>query len=189
MKTLGHFLTLLISSSLLMSSVLLAEDSAEENFGRLFTTPSERQNLDLAREQGRLFKKPSETVDMASTDGQSLKKPAPVKMSGIILRADGKAQVWVSGQPLYSTLKQLNTDKNNSSHLRIPLSGKSISLKPGQVLANGKAKESYYFVTQSSSASSQVAVEPLVQSSSSVSSVSSSSVSSQAGGNAQVKTP
>ncbi len=111
-----------------------------------------------------------------------------MKLSGIILRADGKSQVWVSGQPLYSSLKQLNANKNNSSDLRIPLSGKLISLKPGQVIENGKAKEAYYVVTQSSM-SSQAVVEPKVVNSSSVSSVASSSVSSQAGGNAQIKTP
>lgn len=177
---------------LLMPSTLVAKDISEENFNRLFTTPAERARLDLARTQGKLFKKSVDASDSVSVEGQSNNKPSPLKVSGIILRADGKAQVWVSGQPLYASLKQLNSDKNNSSDLRIPLSGKSISLKPGQVLANGKAKEAYYFVTQSSVAS-QSAVETPRMSSSSVSSAvpsnTSSSVSSLGNKNDQIKAP
>jgi hypothetical protein len=181
MKTLGCLLL-----SLWVSPTILAKDSYEENFNRFFTTPTERKNLDLMREQGRLFNKSTDNPDATSSGGRPIKQVSPVKFSGIILRADGKSQVWVSGQPLYSSLKQLDTDKNNSSSLRVPIAGKSISLKPGQIIFNGKAKESYYFVTQSS-ASSQAVVEPKVANSSSISSVASSSVASQAGVNAQIK--
>ncbi len=45
-----------------LSSHILAKDYLEEDFNRLFTTAIERKNLDLAREQGRLFKKISKKV-------------------------------------------------------------------------------------------------------------------------------
>jgi hypothetical protein len=174
---------------LILSSNILANESFEEDFNRLFTTATERKKLDLAREQGRLFKKSSITeIDSTHTENQPVTKSSPMKVSGIILRADGKAQVWISGQPLYRSLKQLNADKKVSSDLRVPLSGKSISLKPGQVLLNGKAKESYYFVTRSS-VSSQAIIETRPTTSSSSLSAASSSVSSQADENAQTKKP
>lgn len=169
---------------------LMADEVDNENFDRLFTSHAERKNLDKLRKQGLLYKKPvSDVID----ENKPTVEKRELKVSGIILRADGKAQVWLSGQPLYSTLKELNASKETSANLRIPLEGKSIALKPGQVLSNGKAKEAYYFVTHSS-VSSQALLEPQAQSvvSSSIVSVSStasSSVSSQGDHHAQTKTP
>jgi hypothetical protein len=171
-----------------------AGNGDKENFDRLFTSQSERQKLDNLRKQGLLYKKP---VSDAIDENKPVAKRHELKVSGIVLRADGKAQVWVSGEPLYSSLKKLNATKNTSADLRIPLEGKSISLKPGQVLENGKAREAYYFVTHSS-VSSQALAEPQPQpqpqsvmssSIASVSSVASSSVSSQGGNHAQTKSP
>jgi hypothetical protein len=163
-----------------------------ENFDRLFTSQSERQKLDSLRKQGLLYKKPvSDAID--ENENKPVAKLHELKVSGIVLRADGKAQVWVSGEPLYASLKKLNTTKNTSADLRVPLEGKSILLKPGQVLENGKAKEAYYFVTHSS-VSSQALMESQPQSAVSssvvsVSSVASSSVSSQGGNHVQTKLP
>jgi hypothetical protein len=169
---------------------IYAGDGDKENFDRLFTSQSERQKLDNLRKEGLLYKKP---VSDAIDENKPVAKRHELKVSGIVLRADGKAQVWMSGEPLYSSLKKLNTTKNTSADLRVPLEGKSISLKPGQVLENGKAKEAYYFVTHSSAAS-QALAEPQVQSVvsssiASVSSIASSSVASQGGNHVQTKLP
>jgi len=187
---------LIILMGLLMPITLVAQDKPEENFNRLFTTSAERARLDLARKQGKLFTKSVDASDSVSIEGQSHNKPSPLKVSGIIMRADGKAQVWISGKPLYLSLKQLNADKNSSSDLLVPLSGKTISLKPGQVLSNGKAKEAYYFVTRSSSSSqvsvaSQSLAESVIQAVNNTSAVSasSSSASSRAGEHVKTKTP
>jgi hypothetical protein len=172
---------------LFISTSLLANEVDQENFDRLFTSHNERQKLDKLRQQGLLYKKSiSDVID----ENKPLVRNRELKVSGIVVRADGKAQVWLSGQPLYSSLKELNTSKETSANLRVPLAGKSISLKPGQVLSNGKAKEAYYFVTQSS-VSSQTLLEPQAQSivSSSIASVSSSSVSSPGSGHAKTKAP
>lgn len=185
MRKLKCLLFLLASLAALVNDVF-AKEEVDENFDRLFTTSNERKKLDHAREQGLLYKKSSDLEnDLNTNDQKHAANPSAVKMSGIILRADGKAQVWVSGKPLYTSLIQLKANKKTSANLRIPLSGKSISLKPGQVISDGKAKESYYFVTQSSSPSLTIVEVKSVSSSS----ISSSSVSSQASENAQTKTP
>lgn len=185
---------LFIYIMLVIAIPVCAGDIDKENFDRLFTSQSERQKLDYLRKKGLLYKKP---VSDAIDENKPVAKHHELKVSGIVLRADGKAQVWVSGEPLYSSLKKLNTTKNTSADLRIPLEGKSISLKPGQVLENGKAKEAYYFVSHSS-VSSQALVEPQPQpqpqsvvssSVASVSSMASSSVSSQGGNHAQTRSP
>jgi len=127
-----------------------ANDTSPENFDRLFTSHAERQKLDDLRRQGQLYKEPLSAMETLPSDKLVTKKNE-LKVSGIILRADGKAQIWLSGQPLYSSLKQFNSSKDKSSNLRIPIAGYGVSLQPGQVLSSGKIKESYFFVLSQSS--------------------------------------
>lgn len=164
---------------LLITLSVYAEEAEKENFDRLFTSHAERQKLDDLRRKGLIFQKPS--VE-AITEGENkpLNPKRPLKVSGIVLRADGKAQVWLSDKPLYTSLKDLNLARNKSSDLHVPLPDKKISAKPGQVIENGKVKEAYYFVNHQASASSQSSTPDI-----SISSAASSVSSAQEGNHAQ----
>ncbi len=124
-------------------------------FGRLFTSPQERALLDLQRQQHG-FSKPIITdisADPADTNAASMPaQPQTYRLSGILLRADGRQQVWINGklQPVQKQRGVSSNQKNSlpsSATLRVPVKqhDQSVQLKPGQVWSpnNRKTTESY----------------------------------------------
>jgi hypothetical protein len=125
------------------------------SFGRLFTTAEQRKALDEARRRGGLTRAPQIAgVDEKATDAsaQTTHQIAqPFKLSGVLLRADGQHQVWVSGE----SGKQENPDFSrkilgnslHSANVKVPLQGnnRAAILKPGQVWLpdSDRAEESY----------------------------------------------
>jgi len=137
---------------------------ASEFFGRLFMTPSERKLLDdLRGQQVSVLKKTIREIEKEekTTDKKSiapLKKTLErsVKLSGIIVREDGREQVWVNGQllrannPLVVKVKE----KNNAALLKHSLLDNNAAakavLKVGQkwLPASGEVVDVYDNKTQ-----------------------------------------
>lgn len=124
-------------------------------FERLFTTPQQRSALDSARRHGSLRREPQISgVDenLTTAPMQANHQLAqPFKLSGVLLRADGQHQVWVSGEsgkresPTFN--RKILGDISQSATVKVPLQGSNQAaiLKPGQVWIpdNRRAEESY----------------------------------------------
>jgi hypothetical protein len=109
----------------------------EESFGRLFTTPAERANLDYLRRTTQLPKV------VANQPTEATAAPAvasPVSVQGYVKRSDGKkSTVWVNNAPVQEgsgsgevTVGKLRRD-DNQVPIKLSTTGKSLSLKAGQV--------------------------------------------------------
>lgn len=124
---------------------------AADNFGRLFTTPSDRANLDHLRQttKASAINQPAE-ISIDATPAATPAVPQPISMQGYVKRSDGKkGTVWVNNKPLQegaaSDLVEVGRfdAKGNEIPLKVPSTGKSIKLKAGQVyiVESGKIKE------------------------------------------------
>ena len=122
----------------LMSNFLMPGTAiGAESFGRLFTTPAERANLDYLRKTTQLPKivanQPAETEAVPAVQ-------SPVSIEGYVKRGDGKkGTVWVNNAPIQEgsdsggvAVGKLRRD-GNQVQLKLPASGKNLSLKAGQV--------------------------------------------------------
>lgn len=104
--------------------------------GRLFTSPSERANLDYLRQTTKskvIFEKEGDAEE------QPVDTPAAVSMQGYIKRSDGKSTVWINNKPMQegdaSPDVQVGKIMPNTNLVPvvIPGSGKVVGLKAGQV--------------------------------------------------------
>lgn len=129
--------------SLLAGTSLLSH--AEEDFGRLFSRPQERKNLDYLRKN-----QPLKTIKPEAAEMDSMVEPAPIvlpepiKLQGYVKRSDGqKSTLWINDQAVQedSVVDDVNIGKltgrgkNNGEGLdvKIPANGKQLRLKAGQV--------------------------------------------------------
>ncbi|MEK6663704.1 MAG: hypothetical protein AABY73_07550 [Pseudomonadota bacterium] len=103
-----------------------------EILGRLFHTPEQRAQLDLARKSTPLSA--SGEPDTASGQGLSV--------SGIVTRSDGKRSTWVNGRLEHDTAI---TNKQDRTQVWVKLPGGEVKLKVGQSLdpATGQVAEGY----------------------------------------------
>ncbi|HEY6528192.1 MAG TPA: hypothetical protein VIZ65_05820 [Cellvibrionaceae bacterium] len=105
-------------------------------FGRLFNTPEQRLQLDHLRQSGPA--NGGETVADADGAAQSFEN---VRLSGVIIRADGQQSLWLNGQlqqqsqraPKHSILGV----GQQSQTLRVRVGAPGRVLKPGQVWQPG----------------------------------------------------
>jgi len=112
--------------------------SADEQVGRLFSTPAERVELDLLR-SGLVKKKVLSGVVGEGAENAPPPAPAePLVLNGLVRRSDGRTTVWVNGQRLEPrggngkvTLRG-RADRSNRVMLRLSKEPKNIRLKPGQ---------------------------------------------------------
>ncbi len=112
--------------------------------GRLFFTPAERDQLDIARTQKRLPETPAAAAPEERVSTRT------VTYSGIVRRSDGKATVWLNHRPAdgktaLSDLELTGRIKPNGAvTLRVPETGASIDLRVGQraELQTGRVSES-----------------------------------------------
>ena len=130
----------MVACCLLVSTIALADES----FGRLFTTPAERANLDYLRKitkdvsakekQEQVNVMPIETVEDKAPE-----LPAPISMQGFVKRSDGKkGTVWINHQAILESSRHENLSigklSNDKSEVEIKLSnGQHFPLKAGQV--------------------------------------------------------
>jgi len=109
----------------------------EESFGRLFTTPAERANLDYLRKTTQL---PKIVADQPAEAAVAPAVSSPVSVEGYVKRGDGKkGTVWVNNTPMQEgsassdfTVGKLGRD-GNQVPIKLSTTGKSLSLKAGQV--------------------------------------------------------
>ncbi len=143
-------------------------------FGRLFTTPEQRKTLDEARRRGGLTRPQITGVNESSvvTPAEASNRVVePLKLSGVLLRADGQHQVWASGgngrleNPAFN--HKIWGDILQSANVKVPLQGANHAaiLKPGQVwIPNSqRVEESYRLATPKQPTVSELAVKPVVE--------------------------
>ena len=138
----------LIAALIMVSEWCISAD--EQQFGRLFTTPEQRQRLQELREGHRRTpgsRKGTETGirELAgrrhaehSKAGMSRgpDEPPVITLKGLIYRNDGARTAWIKAQDGTTMLdsRQLQTGElpDREAAIRVPVSGKSVKLKPGQ---------------------------------------------------------
>lgn len=117
---------------------------AAQPLGRLFFTPAERAQLDVARAQKHV--PPAAPAQQAEAPSA----PQVITYSGIVRRNDGKATLWLNNKPVdekeglsgLAVKGKVNPDGRVT--LRVPETGTSIELKVGQSaeLQTGRVGES-----------------------------------------------
>ena len=134
---------LIMFSCLILSNFLLnLPATAAEPIGRLFTSPSERSNLDYLRQTKKneqlKVEAPTPKLEMAGPPIVAL--PDAVNLQGYVKRNDGKqSTVWVNNQAMSenSRNKEVAIGKLSAGSNRVPIklsaNGKRINLKAGQV--------------------------------------------------------
>lgn len=150
-KTMKTFIliTSLLVGSLVSTFVTQAQAAPYDDFGRLFSRPEERKNLDYLR-QNRPLKtvSPAENLSDADIEAAPLELPDPITMQGYVKRSDGtKSTLWINNQAVLedSTVDNVQIGKlNQQGHsnlggssegldVKIPANGKKLRLKAGQV--------------------------------------------------------
>jgi hypothetical protein len=106
-----------------------------QELGRLFFTPEQRAALD-ARRRARVPDKPSAAPVVASPT---------TRVDGFARRSDGRATVWVNGEPLDESgpdAPRIEPGRSTDARVSIPIteSGARAALKPGQVLDRGSGE-------------------------------------------------
>ena len=122
----------------------------EQQFGRLFTTPEQRQRLQELREEHRRTPGSrkgtgTEIREMAGRHHAEQSKagmsrgpggPPVITLKGLIYRNDGARTAWIKAPDGTVVLdsRQLQTGElqDHETAIRVPVSGKSVKLKPGQ---------------------------------------------------------
>lgn len=116
------------------------------SFGRLFTTPAERLQLDSQRDGGQpglpgAAGLPAMPAPVAPAPAMAAAPPpAPVELNGVVSRSSGRSTVWLNQVPQTDASNQLRADQ--SVQLRLS-SGRQLIMKPGQSFdpADGSVKE------------------------------------------------
>ena len=122
--------------------------AGEQKFGRLFTTRDERRRLQQFREENRDAAGTGHPEMNESHDARQIQtglahrqeateKDAPViTLKGLIYSKDRAGMVWLNGQDGDAALdyRRLESGEvlDNEVTIRMPASGRSVQLKPGQ---------------------------------------------------------
>ena len=135
----------------LLMSILTLQVQAETTgqFGRLFTKPSERTNLNVLRQSQQLkVVTPQDKPDPGDgAEAESVALPNPVTLQGYVKRSDGASTLWINKQAVQEDssvddvkigrLNQQGFSKKGASvegvDVKIPANGKKIHLKAGQM--------------------------------------------------------
>ncbi len=144
--TIGISLFVSVLTSLFATQVHAAPD---DNFGRLFSRPNERNNLDLLRQNQKL--KIISLQDNAQADPMAeavpVELPDPITLQGYVKRSDGTSTLWINNKAVQEDskvdnvqigrLNQRGFSKKDTSiegiDVKIPANGKRIRLKAGQM--------------------------------------------------------
>lgn len=124
------------------------DQSGSEQYGRLFNSTNQRQQLERQRSA------PSRNLPIKKS--VVLEKPIeapvtkPVTLNGFVKRSDGKSTVWINGHPVQenTTLDEMQIGKLGKSvelqkgqkqkvqseklNIRLPANGQHVQLKAGQ---------------------------------------------------------
>lgn len=138
---------------LLVALIMVSEwciSADEQQFGRLFTTPEQRQRLQQLREEHRRDLKSGNATEPGNGEmagahhgGQpkagmprGRQDPAPITLKGLIYKKDGAGMVFIGTQEDSAALdyRQLQAGEtpDEGFAISVPVNGKSVKLKPGQ---------------------------------------------------------
>lgn len=115
---------------------------APEELGRLFFTPPQRLQLDVARQQR------SRTVLASEEAATPVALPQDVVLRGVVRRGDGKSVVWFNDRPPIGesdgTLKFTTSDRADIA-VKVPQATSDVKLRVGQrvELGSGRVEETY----------------------------------------------
>lgn len=143
-------LTGLVISLFVFLFAVQLQAAPDDSFGRLFTRPSERDNLDYLRQNQKLkIVNPQNDPQPNEMEKEiPVELPNPIALQGYVKRSDGsKSTLWINNQPVQedSTVdnvqigrlsKPSGSTTNQGSdglNLKIPANGKHVRLKAGQV--------------------------------------------------------
>lgn len=140
----------LLVGFLVSAFVTQVQAAPNDDFGRLFSRPEERKNLDYLRQNQPLKTvSPAENLQSGSAlEAAPLELPDPITLQGYVKRSDGtKSTLWINNHPVQedSTVDNVQIGKlNQRGHsnlggspegldVKIPANGKRIRLKAGQI--------------------------------------------------------
>lgn len=113
---------------------------AAEPIGRLFTSPTERSNLDFLRKTKKKLVAPAKTDAPAAIESESIQLPDAVNLQGYVKRNDGKqGTVWINNQAMQENSGNQDVqvgnlpENGNRVPIKLPANGKRLTLKAGQV--------------------------------------------------------
>jgi len=122
--------------------------AANDDFGRLFSKPAEREKLDKLRQSQQLkivTPQKSESSD-SDADTQPVDITEPITMQGYVKRSDGvKGTLWINNQAVQEgdavdnvqvgriNRRGFSTKASGAEGVDVQASGKKIRLKAGQV--------------------------------------------------------
>lgn len=127
--------------------VLSSQAASDDDFGRLFSRPGERKNLDVMRQNQKLKLITQQDLQQQSSGGDdSVPLPEPLILQGYVKRSDGTTTLWVNSKPVqensqvddveigHLTRQQgLVNNSSDSLNIKIPATGKHVRLKAGQM--------------------------------------------------------
>lgn len=141
--------TVIFLLSLVMSfSAIYAQAEPVGQFGRLFSKPNERSNLNILRQNQKLK---TISAPEAPTETEATAEPVasiePITLQGYVKRSDGTSTLWINNQAVQenSTVDNVNIGRLNKRgfsqkgantegvDVKIPGNGKRIRLKAGQM--------------------------------------------------------
>jgi hypothetical protein len=121
---------------LLLALLVASTAVADDQIGRLFSTPDDRAKLDTLRSG--LVKKMVLSEPVGEGGKSGLQPAEPLYFNGLVRRSDGRMTLWVNGQRLDQsggsdelTLHR-RADRQNRVKLRLKKERRTIQLKPGQ---------------------------------------------------------
>lgn len=133
-----------VRSLIVLLALMAGPVQAADSLGKLFTTPTERANLERLRQNspGQLI----EQVLPVTDEGAALAPPAvqsELSVQGYVRRSDGaRGTVWVNHQPLQErsehshvqvgSLPKESSRDSNRVPLTVPSTGSQVKLKAGQ---------------------------------------------------------
>jgi len=134
--------------SLLSAGFTVIQAAPNDDFGRLFSKPAEREKLDKLRQSEQL--KVVTTQESAPPESGAEQLPvdtsAPITMQGYVKRSDGvKGTLWINNQAVQEgdavdnvqvgriNRRGFSTKATNAEGVDVQAGGKKIRLKAGQV--------------------------------------------------------
>lgn len=125
----------MIRTRLPVFALLLATGAAQAQtpqLGRLFHTPEQRHQLDIAR--GLAAAPPAPPVPPAPAPQTAAPAPAPVTVNGFVRRSAGRSTVWINQEYKEARAAQFSGPPQAPQvTLNLPGGGK-VRLKPGQTV-------------------------------------------------------
>jgi len=144
MNKLSGLTIFLLPVSLIGLASASLQAAAEDDFGRLFSSQAERKKLDILRQNQKLIVASPQQNTRLEPVADAL--PEPITLQGYVKRSDGSTTLWINNKTVQENTTQddveigrLSKQKppaksgSDSLNVRIPVTGKNVRLKPGQV--------------------------------------------------------